>query len=710
MALLGDQERSLNFPAIDPAPRASQICPMRAWSSLILLLGGQALAQVRINELQCTRTAGSDGSGVNGDWVELFNAGSAPVDLDGWALVIDGTAHILNGPLQLLEADFLVLWCDGRPELGPGHLAMDLPRTGGTLLLVAADRTTVADFFRWPALPPGCSMGRSMDGSREWGYFSRPSPGSPNATSIAVHGLLQPPGLHVDQGAVRISFPDADAQVHVTLDGTAPDRNAPLATAPIPVRAGLVVRAQAWADDALPSDVVACTPAVPADAWSLVIDPADLVGEQGIADVPSGNFSRSGKAWQRQAWLTTGPEGQALRGTGLAIAGSGTRSLPKRNFKLFAKDRFGAPGPLRLPDGSMAREVTLRADASPNAFLRNLFMKEVARRSGARVDLQPSFPVPLYINGSYQGLYRAMPTKNRSWARSLNQDRPVELVDGTGPKVLEGSGKSYFRLLKALANGTPIQDLEHLADLNSLVELACLDLWTGRGDHDLNVRCWRPDAPGGKWRWMLYDMDQWAPPEDLTVARMCATATADAPYVRELLRDPGLRARLLARLSALMATTLSPERATPLLDSIHAAHAPAMLEDHARWKDELPMPTPEQARTEILDHITGRQAPLLRQMAQATGLEPCAIHVEVQPPGAGLVQVEGLALTDDRASMATWSGIPVRFNAVPSADMEFAGWGDGTTDPERVIASGRPGKIIARFRPAAFSSQRALQQ
>ena len=683
---------------------------MRAWSLLILLLAGPASAQVRINELQCTRTPASDGQGGNGDWVELFNAGPTAVDLEGWALVIDGTAHRLNGPLVLDEAAFLTLWCDGRPDLGPDHLAMDLPRTGGTLLLVAADRSTVADFFRWPALPPGCSMGRSTDGRRDWGYFSRPSPGSANAASIAVHRLLQPPAFQVDPDAVRITAPDADAQVHLTLDGTAPDRNASLATTPIPVVPGLVLRAQAWADDALPSAEAVCTPAVPADAWSLVIDPADLQGEQGIADVPSGNFSRSGKAWQRQAWLNTGTEGNAMHATGLAIAGSGTRSLPKRNFKLFAKDRFAAPGPLRLPDGSMAREVTLRADASPNAFLRNLFMKEVARRSGARVDLQPSFPVPLYINGSYQGLYRAMPTKNQVWARSLNQDRPVELVDGTGPKVLNGNGKSYFRLLKALANGAPPQELEQLADLNSLVELACFDLWTGRGDHDLNVRCWRPDAPGGKWRWMLYDMDQWAPPEDLTVPRMCATVTADAPYVRELLRDPALRARLLARLSALMATTLNPQRATLLLDSIHAAQAPAMREDHARWKDELPMPAPEQARAEIQQHITGRQGPLMRQLAQATGLEPCTLVVEVQPPGAGLVQVEGLALTDDRASMASWSGILVHFNAVPAADMEFAGWGDGATDPERVLASGRPGKIVARFRPAAFSSQRSLQQ
>ena len=76
---------------------------MRHWTcTLFLLLATWLQGQVRINEVQCTRSPNSDGSGAAGDWVELYNAGSKTVDLGGYRLV-------LNGLTQRLKPDLLSL-------------------------------------------------------------------------------------------------------------------------------------------------------------------------------------------------------------------------------------------------------------------------------------------------------------------------------------------------------------------------------------------------------------------------------------------------------------------------------------------------------------------------------------------------------------------------------------------------------------------------
>ncbi|MCI1751614.1 MAG: CotH kinase family protein [Flavobacteriales bacterium] len=684
---------------------------MRPWALVPVLLAHSLLGQVRINELQCARSPGSDGKGANGDWVELYNVGTAAVDMAGSAFVIDGVSHKLKGPLMIAPRSRRVLWCDGDPKAGTDHLELKLPRTGGTLLLVAADKVSVLDLFHWPAMPAGCSIGRKEDGGRAWGFFDRPGPGAANNDRFAADKVLETPLTTIEKGRLRIDLPQGASEVRYTLDSSDPDERSAVYATPLAASVGTVVRARAFAPGAIASGEAVFASGIPTGAWSLVIAPSDLQGPNGIADVPSGNFSRSGLEWQRQAWLQNSAGNGSATPVGVAIAGSGTRSLAKRNFKVFAKDRFGATDLLQSPDGSAYEEMILRADASPNAFLRNEFMNEVARRSGGNVDVQQANAMPLYLNGEYQGLYRSMPAKNKAWAKDLNAGKPVELVDGAGPRAVSGGLKNYVALIQAMAADAGAEALDSIVDLNSLIDLACFDLWSGRGDHDLNVRCWRPRSDAGKWRWVLYDMDQWAPPEERTVQRLCATAVPETPFVPQLLNDPDLRNRLLARMSALLATTLSADRTAGLLDSLYDQHAEDMAQDYARWHDELEMPTSKAAKAEIADHLKGRNAPLMAQLRQTTGLKSRSITVAIEPAGAGTVLLENLPLTDDQRTVESFANVALHLLAVPATGMEFMGWKNAeNTAPTLVLSGQRDERAVAVFRPSGSASKNALKQ
>lgn len=594
------------------------------------------------------------------DWIEVYNPGPRTVDLRGYAFVTVGRTHRIDTFLPLASHAHLVLWCDRHPEEGPEHMDLKLPREGGSVLLIDPDRSTLRDVYSWKALPPGISLGRLSDGAREWGYFIEPTPGTSNALSRGAMRLLDRPTPTLLENAVICDAVEGTT-LRYTLDGRIPQASAAEFSGQLMPAAPAIITFRAFAEDALPSPPVPLT--IPSEGTgpfiAVRIDPDSLFDpKRGIlADGPAANYSRSGRDWQREAQVEWhGADSTRVEAVRLAVSGSGTRGLRKKNFKLYGE-----------------QETMLRADATAHAFLRNLFMEAIVRK-GAQVDVQPSTPRPLYMNGAYQGLYRAMPAKNSAWLRALSGSEDLDLIDGPGARALKGDNDGHSELLAMLERGAPLDSLNARMEVASLLDLACLDLYSGRADHDLNTRCWRPRAKGGRWRWILFDMDLWAPAYEGTVERMCSATAPEAPYLPWLLRHEDLRPRLLARLSAWLAAPLASDRASMVADSLFNTYAALMHEDHARWKDEQGTPSPEESVAALRAHIATRPALLLGQMSAYTGQKLRELTVRVMPEHAGEVSIEQFPLTDTQRTFTALAGAPVRLTARPVHGYAFTGW------------------------------------
>ncbi len=600
------------------------------------------------------------GGGDAGDWIEVYNPGSGAVDLLGYTIVTAGSTHRIQASLPLAAHGLRVLWCDRHPEAGMDHLDLKLPREGGSVLLIDPDRRTVRDVYSWKALPTGVSLGRLRDGAREWGYFTTPTPGSSNAAERGASRLLAAPAPELHERTFTCAGEEGST-LRYTLDGRVPDTRSPIFMDPLTLEAPVVITLRAFAENALPSPPVPFTiPVEGTDAFVAVrIDPDSLLDrKRGIlTGDDAANYARRGRDWQRAAQVEWHEADSTRReDVRFAVSGSGTRGLAKKNFKLYGEN-----------------ETMLRADATPHAFLRNLFLEAVATR-GAQVDVQPSTPRPLYLNGRYSGLYRAMPAKNSEWLQGLSGAESLDLIDGPGAHALKGGDDKHAQLLAMLERGAPLDSLNTRMDVTSLLDLACFDLYSGRADHDLNTRCWRPRERGGRWRWILFDVDLWAPPEEHTVQRMCSATAPEAPYLPWLLQHEELRPRLLARMSAWLATALAEDRATPLADELFATYGPLMQKDHERWRNELAMPSPEESIALLHSHIASRPSPLLQQLAAHTGEALRKMTVRVEPSHAGQVTIEQLPLTDGTRSFMAFAGAPVRFSAHASPGYEFIGW------------------------------------
>jgi hypothetical protein len=617
------------------------------------------------------------GGGTVPDWIEVYNPGPNTIDLRGYALVTTGRTHRIDAAMPIGPGGHHVLWCDRHPEEGPDHLDLKLQREGGSVLLIDPDRRTMRDVYSWQALPSGVSIGRLRDGSREWGYFNEPTPGASNALAHGARRLLAAPVPEIDDN-VLTSVPEEGSVLRYTLDGRIPQESSAALDERLVLNAPCIVTLRAFAGDALPSPCVAVT--VPREGTTgfiaVRVDPDSLNdAKRGIlADDGAANYARTGREWQRDAQAEWhGADSVRREDVRLAVSGSGTRGLPKKNFKLYGE-----------------RETMLRADATPHAFLRNLFIEAIAKPH-ARVDIQPSTPRPFYVNGVYQGLYRAMPAKNSAWLQDISGAESVELIDGPGAHALKGDDTRHTLLLGMLERSAPLDSLTALMDVTSLLDLACFDLYTGRADHDLNTRCWRPREKGGRWRWILFDMDLWAPPAERTVDRMCSATAPEAPYLPWLLKHDELRPRLLARLSAWLATSLADDRATVIADSLFTAHAGSMREDYGRWKDVLAMPSPDEGIAALREHIATRPVHLLEQVKERTGQALRKMSVRVVPAHAGEVTIEQLPLTDDERAFTAFSGAPLRFTAQAARGYAFVGWQG--TDEKGATITVDPGNV-----------------
>lgn len=678
---------------------------VRDFSTVIMVLAAPVLGaqSLLINELQS--------SGPPGDRVEVFNASDRTIDLQGYVLVVGAHQDSVKGPLPIAPGGHAVLLLDRRPELGTDHLRIKLPREGGTLLLIAPDRSTVVDAFTYGSMPAGCSLGRTPDGGRCAGFFMDPTFGTSTGPSPVLRRWLDPPRIEsvsVASGCEVSMHAAPGVLICYTIDGGPPE--APYAASyvgPITCATGTCIKARAFAADALPSEVACRILLASGDEHqvALVMDPCDLDDPWTGINVEGfhGNHARRGKEWRRDAFIQLGA-GQPAASAKVSIAGSGSRGLPKRSFKV----RADGGGPL-LP--GLPSAITLRADATPHAFLRNLFMEHIAREVGARVDVQPSRAVWLRLNGNDHGLYRLMPAKSAEWVRSLTGAEAVDLVEGPAARVVCGDREHCERSMRALAEGGSAADLGALIDLQSLFDLACFDLYAGRADHDLNVRCWRPKVEGGRWRWIMYDMDLWAPVEENAVERMMAGEPAACPYLPRLLSDPVLRDRLLTRLVALLNSVLAPEVAAAKVDALYNDHAQLMAADHARWSGEMEVPRPEASHALLLDHVRRRPALLMAHLARQLRLDPCSLDVSVLPRGGGEVWIDGLQITGDHARLAAFKGSMLALSARAAEGMEFDGWvGVDAAGPDVSIDPGRIHALRAVFRPAAVSRRHGLEQ
>ncbi|WP_167856769.1 InlB B-repeat-containing protein [Hymenobacter aquaticus] len=176
-----------------------------------------------INEFMASNTKLADEFGEFDDWIEIYNAGTQPVNVGG-LYVTDLLSNLTkwqipttNPALTTIPAKgYLVLWADGQPAQGPLHLNLSLSKGGEAIGLsqLIGSTPNPLDSYTFPAQTDDVSTGRFPDGSATFRTFVAATPGSANVLNFKS-GLFINELLAVNQNSITDEAGEHDPWIEI---------------------------------------------------------------------------------------------------------------------------------------------------------------------------------------------------------------------------------------------------------------------------------------------------------------------------------------------------------------------------------------------------------------------------------------------------------------------------------------------------------------
>ena len=513
----------------------------KAATIIAFLLGWQTIgAQLVINELMQSNVdcIMDDLNEFPDSWVELYNAGSAEVNLWNYKIGLTDQAgeawQLPNMPIA--AGQYALIYCDKEASSLHTNFRLESGK-GGAVYLFQGDQVVdkVTEMAKQPS--PNTAYGRKTDGSSEWGYQIEPTPKAANCGEISDKVLGDPvfsePGKVMTSGSITLtlSVPEgspAGTVIRLTTDGSEPTAQSTQYTEPILLNATKTIRARLFCAGYIsPRSVTQSYIFFPRRQTLPLI--SIVTNERYLNDSKIGIYVegsyRTGKKnheynWRRPMnieYFEAEEKPSAINQLIEArIAGGATRGAALKTFAVYANKRFGKKHleyeffPDQKPGVKEFKSIMLRNAGNDFDYL---FMRDiiVQRTMASRRDLdwQAWQPAIIYINGEYKGLLniRERSNENNIWS-NYNKLEDIDMIENW-KELKEGTWDNYTQLA-AFAKGDnhTLAEYEERMDCSEYADIMLMNLYFNNLDTPgNNWMMWRPRAEGGRWRFVAKDCD-----------------------------------------------------------------------------------------------------------------------------------------------------------------------------------------------------------
>lgn len=685
---------------------------------------------VVINELQAANIdMFVDPSFNYGTWIELYNPTDLAVSLNG-CYISDDPANLKKYPLRQYGGavpahGFHTLWFDHYSKWAPSQIDAKLDYDGGTIYLSDKSGELIC-IQEYPAAISRTSYARMTDGGSEWGVTASPTPGKSNAGSRFATDRLEAPVVDKDAClftspfTVQVEIP-AGTVLRYTTDGTTPtEQNGEVsADGRFTVESTTIYRFRLFAEGSLPSTVVTRSYLYQDKEYTLpvvsvVTDPVNLYDDslgiyvKGVNGRP-GNGQSSPCNWNMDwdrpvnfEYITLEGEMVINQEANMEMCGGWSRAWTPHSFKIKANKIYEGLNYIPYPvfeEKAHLKHKTLQIRNGGNdtgARIKDAALQEVVRSSGLDVDGQACQPVVHFINGQYIGLLNAREPNNKHFVEA-NYGWDEEEIDqfemspdsgycqkcGTDEAFLQ-----WYTLSATAANAATYEEICNLVDIDEYINYMAVEMYLGGTDWPQNnVKGFRPRWEGGKFRFVLFDLDgTFATTSPFTTFEGKQVYTfdylygQDTQYITEeiklvtiflnMLQNETFRKQFVDSYCLVTGSVFTPERSEQIITEM-AQRTEAMLayEYNSPWS----------TANSLISSLRNRQQTMINALKRYSRMElsstaSTAVKFSANLPEARLT-LNGLPVPTNAFDGTLFA--PATLKAEAPAGYRFAGWAAG---------------------------------
>jgi hypothetical protein len=603
--------------------------------------------------------------------------------------------------------------------------------TSGETIFLRNSAGNLVDSVSFENLQSDISIGVSSS-SDELVYFQTPTPNQENDNNEFAGLVSSTIEFSHDGGAVNntinltLSGIEDGEYIRYTLDSTEPDYTSNFYSNPFDINSTTIVRAKIFKNNYISGysdsrsylfDVNHEIPFV-----SIVSDPYNLFdndyGIYELGDDADSGFPYFGanfwEDWERPSHFSFyNLQGELEVGfnAGIKIFGGYSRGNTQKSFTFFARGQYGL-SEFNYPffselNYSKFQSFTLRN--SGNDWLKSQ-IKDAAVTSlmfGTDLEYQSHQSVASYINGDYWGLYKIREKVNEHFLASKANVDPSEIdILTNNAEIVHGTNEDYLNLKyfiseNSLTIAANYEYVKSQIDIDNFIINNVIQIYGDNQDWPgNNNKFWKSD--GGKWRWILYDLDfsfageWWAWDVNNHFLRNTLhfvlsgnqTNWANAPWatfmLRNLIQNTEFRNKFVNRYADEMNSRFLPTDVVQHFNDIYEVILDEIPDHMERWNsndnpynyvelmNNFAVNRPEHAKEHILEEL---DLPEYHE-----------IKIENSTPGYGFIRLNN----NLKIQELVWSGdyfeeVPILLKAIPEFGYAFSHWSGALDSIEEVI-------------------------
>ncbi|HOW24795.1 MAG TPA: CotH kinase family protein [Bacteroidales bacterium] len=598
------------------------------------------------------------------------------------------------------------------------HTNFKISEDGETVYLYSPDHVRISQLFV-DCHDVDVSRGSYPDASPDIYLFQQATPSSTNNFSAVYSGYLLAPVLSTPSGffeqpvSVTIQNPNTISSViHYTLDGSDPSEASPAYNGnPITMSYSAVLKSRAFSDTVLPSPIATASYLFGADhttpILSVVTDNLNLYGSEGI-------FDNWWYDWERAGYVEYFDSLQNLifsQRAGLQMDGGwgGSRAQPQHSFRVELDDGVLGDGPIYYPlipykpDRLKYSKFYLRNGSNQYLVLPYKDACQVASMGSCTHNYHAAWrPVSVYINGYYFGLYELREKVDLEYFQIMDgaDEEKVDILsqsawNGSVLRAVEGSVDPFYDDCQAFNLLDPAdidfwEEADEYFDMIWYTDYIIGESWMGNTDWPWNnIKIYRSDKTGYRWRFCLMDMELAMLPNGWTDCnfdhiQFMRNYDPNNPYINiwlKAIQNERYRNYFINRFADVMNSFYKTDRVLSVENNMYAQTVVEMQHEYARWGD--PNHVPEQMDGFHANHLEfssqlSLRTEQVRNHIQSNFTLPNQVEVtlNVFPEEGGKIKISTITPEVYPWEGVYFNGIPVKIEAVPSDGYHFVQWGN----------------------------------